>query len=82
MTYLGRKKLPVSTGSCFFALNIPVEKTLRRSPMSPALSELHLLLKQAEAYAEQLAQVEEKICKYCPEFKEFKAKREVINETA
>ena len=38
--------------------------------MSPTLLELHLLLKQAEVYAEQLAQVEEKICKYYPEFKE------------
>lgn len=50
--------------------------------MSPTLLELHLLLKQAEVYAEQLAQVEEKICKYYPEFKQFKASREVINETA
>ncbi len=40
--------------------------------MSPTLSELHLLLKQAEAYVEQLRQVEEKICKYYPEFRERK----------
>lgn len=40
--------------------------------MSPTLLELHLLLKQAEVYAEQLAQVEEKICKYYPEFKDRK----------
>ncbi len=39
---------------------------------TPTLSELHFLLKQAEAYAEQLAQVEEKICKYYPEFRERK----------
>jgi hypothetical protein len=40
--------------------------------MKQALIELHLLLLQAEAYAEQLAQVEEKICEHYPDFKERK----------
>ncbi len=38
----------------------------------PKLLELHRLLKEAEEQAEQLRQIEEKICEYYPEFKERK----------
>jgi hypothetical protein len=47
--------------------------------MSPTILELHRLLLQAEAYAEQLRQVEEKICKYYPEFKKRRMGNECCN---
>ncbi len=46
--------------------------------MPPTLLELHLLLLQAEAYAEQLRWAWIKICEHYPELKE---QREVSNGT-
>jgi hypothetical protein len=68
MIYLGRRRLPALTGSCFFALIVPVEKTLRRlvmeipKPTFPQLStevtsnydELEKLIQEAEVLSKML----------------------------
>lgn len=56
----------------FFLIGSSQKRTTLRQGANfmPALLDLHLLLLLAEVYAEHLHRVEEKICKYEPEFKE------------